>query len=165
MLNKGILETADKNLNRTSYYYPIVRIIRENQFHMPLDYFPLENEHENIKIYNGTTLVKEISSQAIQNALNIMLNKILDGSKTFQIPELNDFFGEMQITKLKADSQHKKDIEIEINSYNLGAFVRWGFSIKSYLGAKPTLINAGKGQILYMKLSIVMMKLCIKQMT
>lgn len=48
------------------------------------------------------------------------------------------------VNKLKADSAHKQDIDIQIHDIHTGISPVCGFSIKSYLGAKPTLINPGK---------------------
>lgn len=144
LLKKGILQTADKDLNATSFYYPILKIIREGKFGKDLDYYPDASGCSFIKIYDGESPIGEISACDMQNAVDIMLDKIPCGEKAFTIPELDSFFDELQVTKLKADSLHKRDINIEIDDIKAGRSAECGFSIKSYLGAKPTLINPGK---------------------
>ena len=144
LLQKGILQTADKDLNATSFYYPILKIVREGRFGKDLNYYPDTSGVTGIKIHDGMSPVGLISAPDMQNAIDIMLDKIPRGERAFTIPELDSFFDELQVAKLKADSLHKQDIDIEIDDVKAGRPDRCGFSIKSYLGAKPTLINSGK---------------------
>jgi len=48
------------------------------------------------------------------------------------------------VSKLKAPSSDKADINIQIHDFNTGYEKIVGFSIKSELGMPPTLLNAGK---------------------
>ena len=54
------------------------------------------------------------------------------------------FMGTIRCTKIKANSTEKRDIEIQIHDTNTNQTPIQGFSIKSYVGNRPTLLNAGR---------------------
>ena len=64
--------------------------------------------------------------------------------RTFPIPEAETYFNGLYCAKVKADSQKKQDITLQLQDIHTGISPICGFSIKSYLGGAPTLINAGK---------------------
>lgn len=140
LLNSGILKAADKDLNpREDLYFPIIKIIRDYRNKI-LNYYT----GESIKIYDNDTLIYECHKETLIENLTLMLEKIPEGCRAFQIPECEQFLNTIFIEKLKADSQHKQDIDMQIHDVNTGISPVCGFSIKSYLGANPTLINPGK---------------------
>lgn len=140
LLNSGILKAADKDLNpREDLYFPIIKIIRDYK-NKTLNYYT----GESIKIYDNNKLICECPKEALIKNINLMLEKIPDGNRAFQIPECEQFLDTIFIEKLKADSKHKQDIDMQIHDVNTGISPICGFSIKSYLGANPTLINPGK---------------------
>ncbi len=74
---------------------------------------------------------------------SVVLEAIKTGTGTFEIPEIEPFLSKIRITKIKASSDDKKDIVFKIHDDFTGAEPQIGFSIKSYIGSKPTLLNAG----------------------
>ena len=140
ILNSGRLESADKDLNPLKdMYFPVIKIIREEEHGKILDYIT----DEKVKIYQGNKLLGEFDKKEFKASVDTMLNKIPQGNKAFSISELDTFFKNIHIHKLKADSLHKQDIKIKVRDSITGISPTLGFSIKSYLGAKPTLINPG----------------------
>ena len=144
LLNNGILKAADKDLNPTTVYFPILKILREEVAGTILNYVPCNADWNSVKIFDGDTLLKTVSKDEFEHIVAELLEKIPTGERAFEIPEVNDFFGSIFVKKLKADSAHKQDIDIQIHDIHTGISPVCGFSIKSYLGAKPTLINPGK---------------------
>ena len=141
LLNSGKLYAADKDLNALeSIYFPILKIIREEITDSVYSYEP----GESIKIYLGENLVKSINKSEFENIIGTLYEKIPQSKGVFQIAEVNDFFDNIYCTKLKANSSHKEDIVLKIQDIHTGISPVCGFSIKSYLGSKPTLINAGE---------------------
>ena len=141
LLCSGMLISADKDLNPIeNIYFPVIKIIRESEEGESLDYFT----GDNIQIYKGNRLLKELSKDDLKKTVNLLLEKIPQGVSSFEITETNDFFDSIYVHKLKADSNNKEDITIQIHDINTGISPICGFSIKSHLGANPTLINAGK---------------------
>lgn len=144
LLSKGVLKAADKDLNPTPEFFPILKILRPNINGVVLDYFPSHPDWKEIKIYDGRTLIKTVSKEDFDDAVAELLDKIPEGERAFTIPEVEEFLDGIFIDKLKADSAHKQDIDIKLHDIHTGMSPVCGFSIKSYLGSKPTLINPGK---------------------
>lgn len=146
LLNSGVLQAADKDLNPSEdIYFPILKILREEERGAVLDYFPTTAETTCVRIYKGDELKGEVPKEDISDSLQALLTAIPQGERAFSIPGLDGFFDNLFITKLKADSSHKEDIEMQIHDINTGISPVCGFSIKSYLGSSPTLVNAGQG--------------------
>ena len=140
LLTSGKLYAADKDLNiNPNIYFPIIKIIREETAGEQYDYCtgPF------IKIYLNGELVKEISREKFDEIRQVLLDKIPQGQRAFEIQEVEEFFNSINCTKLKANSSKKQDITIKIHDINTGFSPICGFSIKSYIGSNPTLVNAG----------------------
>ena len=67
---------------------------------------------------------------------------IRSGKNSFSIPETEKFMRSIGCTTLKAPSNDKTDITIEIHEPKTGMDLIQGFSIKSMLGHPSTLVNA-----------------------
>ncbi len=143
LLSKGMLVAADKDLNPTTAYFPILKILREETKGTVLDYYPYKQSLKGVRIYAGNELLKTIDAQEIDRIVSQLLQRIPEGKRAFAIPEVDEFFFSIHVNKLKADSAHKQDIDIQIHDIHTGISPVCGFSIKSYLGANPTLINPG----------------------
>lgn len=140
ILQSGILHSADKDLNIIEdVFFPVIRIIREENVGEPIDYFT----GDTIKIYKGDTLLKEVSKDEFTRVKNTLLAEIPQGSRAFEIPEAERFFNSVYCEKVKANSTKKEDITLQLHDVHTGINPVCGFSIKSYLGANPTLINPG----------------------
>lgn len=140
LLGSGILQAADKDLNPIeSVFFPIIKILRDD-----MSYYPAEKPGDKIRIFRKDVLVKEFSKQDFDSIIELLKNQIPRGSKAFQIPESKTFMDALNIHSIKASSLKKKDIDIQIHDINTGIEPICGFSIKSFLGGNPTLVNAGK---------------------
>lgn len=140
LLSSGILYSADKDLNKIDeIYFPVLKIIREEIEGQPIDY----KTGDVIRIYNGDELLKEVEKSQFDDVVAELFDKIPQGSRAFEIPTVDDFFDSIYCTKVKAASNKKQDITVQLHDINTGIKPICGFSIKSYLGANPTLINAG----------------------
>lgn len=140
LLASGMLQAADKDLNPVeNVYFPIIKILREN-----MSYCPPENKDGKIRIYRGDTLCGEITGHELDDAVKVLYREILDGKGTFEIPSCNEMINSLNIRKIKAASVHKNDIVIQLHDINTGITPVCGFSIKSFLGNNPTLVNAGR---------------------
>lgn len=144
LLRKGTLWAADKDLNPTNVFFPILKIIREENRGTVLNYFPTHANQNVVEVFNEETLVRTVDKKELDGIIATLLAKIPFGERAFEIPEVEQFFEKIQIHKLKADSAHKQDIDIQVHDVHTGIDPVCGFSIKSYLGSKPTLVNPGK---------------------
>lgn len=141
ILSAGILCSADKDLNKLEdVYFPVIKIIREEKAGEPIDYFT----GDVIKIYKSGNLLKEVSREEFEAVSQELLEQIPKGEKAFEIPSVNDFFDSVFCEKVKQASAKKQDMTLQLHDIHTGIKSVCGFSIKSYLGSNPTLVNAGQ---------------------
>src|SRR5699024_1526430 len=77
----------------------------------------------------------------------ILIDKINNSSGTFEIRETEDLLEQLQIKTIKEKSLTKGDIQLQIHDDFTGFKPVLSFSIKSYLGSNPTLLNASNGTV------------------
>jgi DNA (cytosine-5)-methyltransferase 1 len=131
---------SDKNLNPTGDYFKVNKITTEN---LDLEFIPLSDT----KIKSINPIKKEESVLDISHVINNtsianILNQIKDGSGTFEIKDFEIIQTALGFSIVKGGtSSQKADIVLDIEH---STFVKKneGFGIKSYLGSKPTLLNA-----------------------
>ncbi len=74
--------------------------------------------------------------------INLLIEKIKDGSQTFEIPDFEIIQDTLGFNVIKGgNSNQKADILLDIEN-NLIVKENEGFGIKSYLGGKASLLNA-----------------------
>lgn len=145
LLKTGILKTADRHLNPLSAsYLPIIRIIRKEDAD-ELSFYPKPSA-KMVEIYNGSSLINCIPMSEFEKTVQDIYSKLIQGDigGTIKIPEVKQFLDRIFITKLKADTTHKEDIVIQLHDVITNQDPIQAFSIKSYLGGDPTLLNAGR---------------------
>lgn len=93
------------------------------------------------KITNKETTV-QVSDFINEDSISILAKRIESGSATFAVPEFDLIQNKLGISIIKGgNSNQKADMVLDFNTPGLTA-VNDGFGIKSYLGSKPTLLNA-----------------------
>lgn len=80
--------------------------------------------------------------QSLEDEANSLLNGIRAMHKTAEFPHAEQLLSQLGCSQLKASSSVKADIKILIHDARTGLSPNLGFSIKSYLGALLTLLNA-----------------------
>ena len=141
LLADGKLYAADENLNRlSSKFFPIIRILREGR-----EYFP--NIDGNVDIFFNDVKLLTLSMDTFKDAaqdLFLDIGRLPKGKGSFPVPATEVFFNKVGVTTPKAPSSEKADLNIEIHDVQTGYQNVVGFSIKSDLGAPPTLLNPGR---------------------
>lgn len=143
LLADGKLYAADDNLQKLeSIYFPIVKIIREEIRGKRIEY----KTNNSIKIYINENECADIPTRIFDKEADYLLTRLKTETvkRTFSIGETESFMKKISCFKLSAPSQNKTDITIQVIDINTNYSPVLGFSIKSELGAKPTLLNAGK---------------------
>jgi DNA (cytosine-5)-methyltransferase 1 len=139
-INDKKLDLADKNLNKNGLYFNVSTVTTKNS-----DYICLLEHDENIVIQSKTTAEERtLEKENIINntVINTITKKIIAGSRTFDIAEFSLIENALGFSMVKGgNSNQKADIVLGINNDELSA-PNEGFGIKSYLGSKPTLLNA-----------------------
>lgn len=134
------LYSGNAELNRIeSLFYPIIKVIREEsggnfEYKIEGDIVFISGDNEDLRIPVST-----FSFEAAK-----LLNSIKSSNGVFNLPETEDFMNSVYCNTLKAKSTSKSDIKIVIHDQQINQNAELGFSIKSQLGGKSTLLNAGK---------------------
>jgi len=146
LLADGKIFAADDRINRIDdMFFPIIKIIREENSGMQYEYF-IDRENLNIEIYlNGENILRVPidAFKAEADHLLMEINKPYKSDGSFGADRTENFIHNIMINKLKAPSPNKSDINIKIHDVNTGYEKIAGFSIKSDLGMPPTLLNPG----------------------
>lgn len=141
LLGEKRVYSGDKDLKRIdNLFYPILKIIRDEQ-----------NKNLKYSINGDIVIVTENNEEIVREKVSDFLRKakdllkiIKENSGTFSAPSIEKFMDEIHCTRLKAKSTDKADIKIVIHDLRTGMEPKLGFSIKSQLGARSTLLNAGQ---------------------
>jgi len=102
-------------------------------------------DNDEVLVKNDTMGIEKkikVSDFLNDNVLKTLSDAIKDGSRTFDIPEFDLIQNKLGISIVKGgNSNQKADIVLDINNNQISK-ENEGFGIKSYLGSKPTLLNA-----------------------
>jgi DNA (cytosine-5)-methyltransferase 1 len=134
------LSLSDEKLNRNSNYLKIHKVTTHNldiEFLLSnLSSIIIKNKYDNTE--------KEINISEIINAdvISLLISKIKENAQTFEIAEFSIIQDSLGFNVVKGgNSNQKADILLDIENNSLKK-ENEGFGIKSYLGSKPTLLNA-----------------------
>ncbi len=140
LLTEHKLHLSDKELNAKDDYFKIQKVSTLN---LNLDFYIINKTEIKIKNKNSKEeKTIEISSILNEKILEILTQSVIDGKKTFTIPAFDIIQEQLGIDAIKGGtSSQKADIILDISNKEIDA-KNEGFGIKSYLGSKPTLLNA-----------------------
>ncbi|MFN3489147.1 MAG: HpaII family restriction endonuclease [Emticicia sp.] len=131
---------SDEKLNANTNYFKINKVTTHN-----LNIEFLLSNRSTITIKNKVDKkerevnISEVINPAI---IQLLISKIKDSSQTFEIPEFSIIQDTLGFNVIKGgNSNQKADILLDVEN-NLIIKENEGFGIKSYLGSKPTLLNA-----------------------
>lgn len=134
------LSLSDEKLNANSNSLKINKVTTHN-----LDIEFLLSNLSTITIKNKEDKTERnvnISEIINTDIINLLVSKIKDSSQTFEIPEFNIIQDTLGFNVIKGgNSNQKADILLDIENEQIQK-ENEGFGIKSYLGSKPTLLNA-----------------------
>lgn len=143
LLAQGRLYAADSDLNRIEFvFYEILKILRnENIGVLHFVFHKVSNSIDIVKQSDGTLLVTVGADRFKAEADNLLSEIRRQKCSTFEVETAERFLHELYCNKLKAPSEDKSDIRIQIHDVNTGYEPVLGFSIKSRLGHPSTLLN------------------------
>lgn len=136
---------ADNELQPTGHYFNFLKIFRNDNPDMPLEY---NLEHDGQVIIMGTKgdIIKSIDVSDLPPKTKKIFKRIKGASASaFSIPEAETLMGDFLLTKIKAKSKDKSDMVATINDNITSETKPYGFSIKSQIGSASTLLNASGG--------------------
>lgn len=153
LLGEGKLHHADTDLSvNESQHVEILSILRKESNDRELEY-RIEKEAGAIEVYLNGRLYRTVPQSEFSDTASTML-EILRGRKghAFSIPELDTFIDAIGITKLKPSDKDKPDITVQIFDPRTAAEFTMNYSVKSFLGSSPSLVNASALTYFYYEL-------------
>ena len=142
ILNDKRLMLADKdlNINNNFDYFNVTKVttlnIKASCYLLEDDFILVKNETI------GSEKKIRVSDFLNSDILKNLVSLISSGSRTFNIPEFDLIQSKLGLSIVKGgNSNQKADIILGINNKEISKDNE-GFGIKSYLGSKPTLLNA-----------------------
>lgn len=131
---------SDEKLNPTINFFDIKKVTTQN---LDLEFFIInQSEIEVRNKKNGETKLINIDKIINRQILSDIVSKIKLGEATFELPDFEIIQNTLGFSVIKGgNSNQKADITLDIDNL-LIAKENEGFGIKSYLGSKPTLLNA-----------------------
>ena len=141
LLGEGKVHASDENLNKIhERFYTIFKIFQDDI----RKFYEIDSNRQIINVIdrNGD-IVSQIDSSKFIDIADESLDIIKNSrGSSFEVPILKDFLKELGIINFKGSSAKKEDIKMEILDLDLDIPKTLNFTIKSYLGNKPTLFNA-----------------------
>lgn len=143
LLGTRKLYAADEHLEKMDkYFFPIRKILRDDEPKTHVEF--ILSEIDRVKIYLNSELTREMSSREFLLEARQLYRDILRGKSSFSIPHAEEFLNKLSLRRLAAPSSAVTDITVELHDTYTGIDQIMGFSIKSYIGARPTLLNASE---------------------
>lgn len=145
LLATGKLYAADSELNKIEdVFYEILKILRKETIGELKFNFDKSNKSISVRQDEDTFIITIDSSEFSVEADYLLETIQNENNSTFTIQRIEEFLKKFGCEKLKAPTDDKSDIVIQIHDLNTGYEPVLGFSIKSRLGSPSTLLNAGK---------------------
>ena len=140
LLHDQEIYLSDKDLKRQEGFFNIKKVTTKN---LNLDFLLLNKAVVNsINSETGESNEINISTLLNEDILKNLTNSIVNGRGTFEIPEFRIIQDTLGFNVVKGgNSFQKSDIVLDVES-EVFQKQNEGFGIKSYLGSKPTLLNA-----------------------
>lgn len=136
------IPAADENLMPTENKYRFLGVFREDE-PGEVKYYNLERDGV-VVVESGGQTVKVLDSSDLPQKTRNIFNAILSSKeRTFAIPTAIEQMNKYSLTKVKAGSWQKADLDALVQD-NIVSRQELGFSIKSQLGGASTLLNASK---------------------
>lgn len=154
LLADGQIYAADQALNRNeNILYQILKIIRGKG--IGKDYEYIRDEKITIRDQDGAFIAEIAVSEAIEITKRIYegIAKGKKGDRAFTLDFAEDVLEKFHTQSLSDERKQTADIRIIIHDPVTQYEPLLGFSIKSFIGSKPTLFNASKNSNLLYKIT------------
>lgn len=149
LLADGILYSGDEKYKKLSdLYFPILKILRMEKNFAEDNVYSIDNVNRQILVHGNQNEIT-ISQDRFDEMAKILLHKIKSGraqggKEKLEFADVEAFMNELDMHELKAKSIEKKDIRMVIHDMRTDRTPEMGFSVKSKLGGRSTLVNSNK---------------------
>ena len=138
ILGDGTIFSGNWKLEKQEKFYPVLKAIRD-ELSRQMEYV---REREIVLVLEDGGEVARVPVKEFLENSQLLFKQINCGHGAFEIPEMTDFLSKIKCQKIKAKSSDKSDIRLVIHDNHTGMSSEFGFSVKSFAGSAPTLLNA-----------------------
>ena len=150
LLAEGKLYAADEHLRKLeNLFFPVFKVVRSEAQSSVHEYIsensvPECTPGEKVRIYVDGKEVACVLRDKFRIESAVLLNELSDSrkKKSFPVERTESFMKKIACGQLKAKSKDKADVRVGLIDIHTGYRPEVGFSIKSYIGGPPTLLNA-----------------------
>jgi len=137
-----IVYAADKDLKpNNDEFYEFVKIFRHSNTRGLLAYDLSQKNKITISDVNNRN-ISIIKKDELSAKAQHIFERIKVSSSTFSVGEATELMDNYHLTSIKSPSSSKADIEALVRTTGSPTKHKMGFSIKSYIGGAPTLVNS-----------------------
>jgi hypothetical protein len=148
LLDDGRLNMANEDLSKVhTNGYEITRITTSADSPDLKQVFQIKNSDDIILVDTLTGEESLIKRRSVREIISKFFDEIVKGEtgkRAFLSPNGNELKELLRLKRISATSLHKPDLLIEAYDPRIQRLVEAGYSIKSQIGAKPTLFNASQ---------------------
>ena len=124
-----------------TFWLPVTKVFREDVAGFKLEF---QREKNSVTLRQNGVRVKDFKVDELAVMSQEIWNGIIVGDSSFQIQAAEKIMTSFGLTQIKSPADKKVDIEIQIRDERTNSETVCGYSIKSYIGNPPTLLNPSK---------------------
>lgn len=144
VLSDRKLNASDSNLNPIKdKYYPVRKILRGDEANKII-YDLQDSQNIHLVLLNGDKNIIKIPYSYISDSVDPLFKSICEGTGAFSIALAEQLIADLNCNEVKASSSSKGDLNIVVHDHITNLENSVEFSIKSYIGNSPTLLNASR---------------------
>lgn len=141
ILRDGIIRVADKDLKPTGDIIRVLQLLMESENGEAS--YDITDQNNTVSIIVNGSVIKRLRIDG--EKINKLLSDIVLGSgRSFSIPVGDSLMNDLLLVSFKANSYQKSDLNTRSIMPNEATPRTIGFSVKSQIGAMPTLLNASQ---------------------
>ena len=137
-----IIYAANKDLElKRDEYYEFIKLFRQSRTEGLLEYDL--TEEDTIRVVSASSQpIVVIEKSELREKTRRIFERIKSANSTFAVEDAVDLMDTYHLTSVKSPSSSKADIEALVRTAGSPTLHKTGFSIKSYIGGAPTLVNS-----------------------
>ncbi len=140
LLSAGEILTTYNNATSVSPAFKVLQVARTA---LATDHFYRVTER-GVEVVNTQSkkVIETISHDWLKDKAMLLLGRMKHAAgRAFEIKEMDEVLVRLKLANVTGDAS-KSDLEVILYDHNVSKEVRQGFSIKSWVGGRPTLLNA-----------------------
>lgn len=143
LLADGKLYIVDEKLIKDDdCYKPVLDIFRDEIKSRHVEY--KRSSQKYVELYLNGAFVRKIETVELVDMAQKFFGAIVQNDDDFFADDARKIMRKLECTKIKADSNDKADIRLKVYDSDIKRPMIYGYSIKSYVGGSPTLLNASR---------------------